>query len=124
VSEAKLHSRTVLCIGSQTIGLNLRCGFLKEHGWRVLSSTNGYDAIVLFVAELVDVVVLDVDGNGAEAALIAGELKRTKANVHVIMLVAEKQTLVEGALDVADAVVTRSVRYEELLKAVNSIAEG
>jgi len=64
--------RAVLCIGTDTIGLRQRCAFLKERGWRVLSSTNGHDAIVRFVGELVDVVVLEVDGDGADAAVIAG----------------------------------------------------
>jgi len=106
------HSRTVLCIGSDAIGLRQRGAFLKEHGWRVLSSTKAHDAIVRFVSELVDAVVLDVDGDGAEAAVIAGELNRSRANVHVIMLVAEDQKLAEGVLDSADAVVIRSDQAE------------
>ena len=44
---------------------------------------------VQFTAELVDVVVLDVEVDGAETAVTARELKRTKAKVLVILRVGE-----------------------------------
>ena len=106
--------RTILCICSDVFSLNRRCGFLREHGWLVLSSTTGHSGIVQFAAELVDVVVLDVDGDGAETAVIAGELKRIKARVPVILLVGESQTLVEGVVECADALVARLDEWEIL----------
>ena len=113
--------RTILCICSDVFSLNRRCGFLREHGWLVLSSTTGHGAIVHFAAELVHAVVLDVDGDGAEAAVIAGELKRTKAKVPIILLVGEGQTLVEGVVECADAVVPR-LNESELLKSLEQQA--
>jgi DNA-binding response OmpR family regulator len=86
----------------------------------VLSSANGHDGIVRFAAERVDVVVLDVNSDAAETAVIAGELKRTRANVPVIMLVTEEQTLAEGVLEIADAVVLRSDQ-SKLLKTLDSL---
>jgi hypothetical protein len=118
VSES---SRTILCIGSDIFSQYRRCAFLREHGWLVLSSTTGHGGIVQFAAELVHAVVLDVDGDGAETALIAGELKRTKATVPVILLVGEGQALLEGALNSANAVVPR-VDESELLKALEQQA--
>ncbi len=61
--------------------------------------------------------MLDVDGDGVETAVIAGELKRTKAKVPVILLVGGGQTLVEGVVECADAVVCR-LNESELLKAL------
>jgi len=112
--------RTVLCIGSEAISLHRRCSFLRDHGWRVLSSSSGHEGIFRFTAELVDVVVIDLNGDGSEGALIAGELKRLKPNVPVIILVAEGEPLAEGALASADAVVRRSDQHEELLKALEA----
>jgi AmiR/NasT family two-component response regulator len=120
VSDEQLRSRRVLCIGSEIIGLHRRCRALRENGWLVLSSANGHDGIVRFAAERVDVVVLDVNSDAAETAVIAGELKRTRANVPVIMLVTEEQTLAEGVLEIADAVVLRSDQ-SKLLKTLDSL---
>jgi DNA-binding response OmpR family regulator len=117
VSDPQSRSRTILFICSDIFNLYRRCGFLREHGWRVLSSTTGHGGIVQFAAELVDIVVLDVEGDGAETAVIAGELKRTKEKVPVIMLVGKSQTLVEGVVECADAVVPRL--DAELLKALD-----
>ena len=54
------------------------------------------------------------DGDGAETAVIAGELKRIKARVPVILLVGESQTLVEGVVECADALVARLDEWEIL----------
>jgi DNA-binding response OmpR family regulator len=121
VSDALPRSRAILSICSDTFSQYQRCAFLREHGWLVLGSSSGHSGIVQFAAELVDVVVLDVDGDGAETAVIAGELKRTKARVPVILLVGEGQTLVEGVVGCADAVVSR-LDESELLKALEQQA--
>lgn len=121
MSNAQRGSRTILCICSDTFSQYRRCAFLREHGWLVLSSSSGHGGIVQFAAELVDVVVLDVDGDGAETAVIAGELKRTKAKVPIILLVGDGQTLVRGVLECADAVVQK-LDESELLKALGQQA--
>jgi acyl-CoA hydrolase len=117
VSDALPRSRTILSICSDIFSQFRRCAFLREHGWLVLGSSSGHSGIVQFAAELVDVVVLDVDGDGAETAVIAGELKRTKEKVPVVLLVGEGQTLVEGVVECADAVVPR-LNESGLLKAL------
>lgn len=62
----------------------------------MLGSSSGHAGIVEFAAQLVDVVVLDVNGDGADAAVIAGELKRIKEKVWLIPLVGEGQALFEA----------------------------
>ena len=71
----KRRGNSVLCIGNDPINLNLRCALLKEHGWSVLSSGSGHEGVIRFNQEVVDVVVVDLDDDGTEAALITGELK-------------------------------------------------
>lgn len=72
----KIRGKAVLCVGNDLVNLNLRCALLREHGWRVLSSGTGQDGITRFGQETVDVVVLDLDHDGSESALIAAEMKR------------------------------------------------
>ena len=66
---------TVLCIGNEPVHLNLRCSFLKKHGWQVLSSGNGHEGVLRFGSKTVQVVILDLGDDGVEAALIARELR-------------------------------------------------
>ena len=85
----------------------------------MLSATSGHQGILSFTAEAVDVVVLDLNGDGAEGAVIAGELKRIRPDIPVVILTAEGQTLVDGALECADAVVPR-LDHPGLLRALEA----
>lgn len=102
------RNKSVLCIGNDPLGLNLRCALLQEHGWDVLSSGNGYEGVILFGQEAVDAVVVDLNDDGAEAALIAGELKRLRPGVPIVILVPDGRTLRNGATQQANAVVEKS----------------
>ena len=103
----------VLCIGSDFVNLNLRCALLKDDGWETVSSSNGHEGIFQFKHGGIDLVVLDLDTDGVEAALIAGELKRLRPSVPIIMLITNRESLVPNATAQADAVVLKS--EEELV---------
>lgn len=109
-----LRAQTILCIGNDPLSLNLRCSLLKEQGWNVLSSGSSHDGVKRFGREKIDVVVLDLNGDGAESALIAAELKRQKPDVPLIMLVAAGATWLAGAADLADVVINKSDEAELL----------
>lgn len=113
--------RRVLCIGDDPVNLNLRCALLKKNGWQVMSSASGHDGVLRFQREPVDLVVIDLDRNGAEAALFISELKRLHRRVRVIMLVADHRTLAPGATRQADAVVAKSEESERLVEALNKL---
>ncbi|MFZ0808149.1 MAG: hypothetical protein WAN03_18300 [Candidatus Sulfotelmatobacter sp.] len=98
----------ILCIGAGLIELNLRCALLKEHGWDVLSAGNGHEGVLVFSQQSVDAVILDLDSDGSEAALIAGELRRLRPKVPIIMIVDEDRHWVEGATDLASALIIKS----------------
>jgi len=109
----KQAARCVLCIGSDLVNLNLRCALLKDHGWETASSSNGHEGIFRFAKGDIHLVVLDLNTDGAEAALIAAELKRQNPRVPIIMLVANHETLLPGATAQADTVMLKS--EEEVL---------
>jgi len=89
----------------------------------VLSSGSGHEGVIRFGQETVDAVVLDLDGDGSEAALIAGELKRQRPEIPVIMLVADAKDLVPGSTDQADAVVAKSQETRTLVDAMKAVLE-
>jgi DNA-binding response OmpR family regulator len=96
--------------------LNLRCSNLRKHGWNVLSSVSGYEGVFEFSRQRVDAV--DLNGDGAEAALIIGELKRLRPEVPVIMLATDEKLLVPGASQQADAVIAKSQEDRSLIDAL------
>lgn len=111
--------RTVLCIGDEPVGLNRRCQFLQEHGWSVTSSGNAYAGLQSLVHSPVDVVVLDLNFDSAENALIAGALKRQRHPLPVVVIAAEEDV---GTLSLlADAVIPKPEDYFSLLSAIERV---
>jgi DNA-binding response OmpR family regulator len=104
----KRVARCVLCIGSDFVGLNLRCTLFNNQGWETVNSGNGHEGIFQFNQGGIDLIVLDLDTDGAEAALIVGELKRLDPRVPIIMLIGNRESLVPDASAQADAVVLQS----------------
>jgi CheY-like chemotaxis protein len=119
----KILGKAVLCIGNDLVNLNLRCALLREHGWRVLSSGTGHDGVTRFGQETVDVVVLDLDDDGSESALIAAEIKRLRPAVPILMLIGDPNTLAPGATAQADAVVLKSEETQTLHGALQSLVK-
>jgi DNA-binding response OmpR family regulator len=113
-------SGTVLCIGDEALRLNLRCSFLKEHGWRVLSSGSAHEGVIRFSKEKVDAAIIDFGGDGAEIALITGELKRLHPKVPVIILVPEDKVLPDDTVQCADVIVP-CLDETRLLRALESL---
>jgi CheY-like chemotaxis protein len=103
----KRASKVVLCIGNDPVRLNLRCAFLKPRGWHLLSTTTGHEGILICSREPVNAVVLDLDDNGAEVALITGELKRLYPHLPVVVLLANPEGFAPDATRQADAVILK-----------------
>ena len=115
--------KAVLCISNDPIHLNLRCAFLKEHGWQVSSAGSGHEGVIRFGQGRVDAVILDLNDDGAESALIAGEIKRLSPGVPLIMLMVPGRVLAEGATKQADAVVEKQDEIGGLLAALKSVVD-
>lgn len=113
--------KSVLCIGSDLVNLNLRCALLKKKGWEVSSSGSGHEGIFRFAQGDVAAVVLDLNDDGAESALIAAEVKRQNPEVRIIMLVRDMRTLIAGATAQADAVVLKAEEEKILPERVREL---
>ena len=116
----KRRRNSVLCIGNDPVSLNQRCSLLKQHGWRVLSSGNAHEGVLRFGQEQVNTVVVDLNDDGTEAALIIGELKRLRPEVPVILMKGEN-VLATGATQQASAVVPKSRESVDLIKALKGV---
>lgn len=115
------HSNDVLCIGNDAVSLNLRCSNLRKQGWNVLSSGSGHEGVLQFSRQSVDAVVVDLNGDGTEAALIIGELKRLRPEVPVIMLARDEKLLAAGATQQADAVIKKSQEDRSLIDVLKAL---
>jgi CheY-like chemotaxis protein len=104
----KRSGTSVLCIGNDPVSLNFRCSHLQQCGWTVSSSGSGHEGIKQLDREPFDAVVIDLNDDGAEAALITGQIKKMKPEVPVVIVVNDPKLLVAGATKQADAVVSKA----------------
>lgn len=114
---------SVLCIGSEPITLNLRCALLSKNGCHVLSSSSGHEGVLRFEKEPVDAVVVDLNHDGAESALIISALKKARPQVPVVMLVDQQADLAAGATNQADAVLKKSEEGGRLVDVVRGLTQ-
>ena len=89
-----------------------------------MSSGSGYDGVIRFGQESVDAVVIDLNDDGTEAALIIGELKRLRPDVPVIIMVTEGEALAPGATSQADAMVDKAHEATRLIPALKRHLKG
>ena len=119
------HSATsVLCIGNDPVTLNLRCTLLRAQGWVVRSSGSGHEGVILFQQEKVDLVVVDLNGDGAEAALITSSLKQIRPEIPIGLVVADETALARGATQQAAAVVAKSEESARLHGVLAGLVSG
>jgi CheY-like chemotaxis protein len=116
-----LLEKTVLCIGDDPVSLNFRCLLIRQHGWNAISSGSGHDGVIRFGQEAVDAVVIDLDDDGAEAALITGELKRLRPNVPVIIVITDERELANSATQQAASIVLKSQESRTLIDALKQL---
>jgi DNA-binding response OmpR family regulator len=119
MSKRQRKTHTILHFCGDDNALLMRAEFLRRQGYRVLASSNGFETMELCSREPVDAVVLDLDGNRAEVALIAREIKRCRPQVPTIVL-AELPAAVAGVHELADALVPKE-NAPELVKSLQKL---
>lgn len=105
---AKRTGKSVLCIGNEPVSLNLRSSNLQENGWTVFTAGSGHEGVKQFAREPVDAVVIDLNDDGVEAALIAGQLKQMRPEIPIVIVVSDPKLLVPGATQQAAAEVSKA----------------
>jgi DNA-binding response OmpR family regulator len=111
-------NRTLLCIHRDPAQLNL----LQEHGYELLTATNGSDGLRLFMSQPVDAIVLDYRLGLLDGGIVAAEIKKVKPQVPIVML-AEDVDLPDDALKSVDALVAKSDGPHFLLASLRSVLD-
>jgi CheY-like chemotaxis protein len=107
---------TLLCIHRDPAHLNL----LQEHGYELLTATNGHEGLQLFMSQPVDAIVLDYQLGLLDGGVVAAEIKKVKPQVPIVMLADYAELPVE-ALKCVDALVAKSDVAHSLLDTVHSV---
>jgi len=112
--------RTIVHFGTDRVVLLLRAWNLNEMGYRVLNVSDAVEAVKLATRRRVDAVVLDLDRNHAEVALVATAIKRCRPQVPTILL-AEETALLQRAHELADALVPKRDDLGMLITALENL---
>jgi len=107
---------TLLCIHRDPGQLSL----LQEHGYDLVTATNGHEGLRLFMTRSVDAIVLDYHLGLLDGAVVAAEIKQVQPTVPIVLL-AEHMELPDGALKSVDALVAKADGPHFLLAAVHFV---
>lgn len=113
------HGKIVLCVDDEAVGLAVRKQVLEAAGYRVFTAGNGPDALEIFSAETLDLVILDYKMPGMNGDVVAEEMKRLKPSVPILMLSAYVD-LPSETLALVDMYLTKG---EGPLIMLNAVAE-
>jgi CheY-like chemotaxis protein len=120
ISRSGKKPRTILHFGTDRVVLLWRARSLNEMGYHVLNANNGFEAIQLATRGQVDAVVLDLDRNHAEVALVAEEIKRSRPQLPTLLLT-EGATPRNRAHEMADALIPKRDDLEMLVTALETL---
>jgi CheY-like chemotaxis protein len=110
----------ILCVDDERNALEGRKELLEGHGCEVLVSTSPQEALQLFVANPVDLVLLDFHMPEMTGDVVAQRMKATKADVPIAMLSADEE-LSENLLRSVDAFISKSESPRYLLKVIEQL---
>jgi DNA-binding response OmpR family regulator len=111
---------TILHFGADRVVLVLRAWNLNQMGYRVLNVSDAAEAVKLATRRRVDAVVLDLDRNHADVALVATAIKRCRSQVPTILL-AEETALLHRAHELADALIPKRDDLGMLITALENL---
>jgi CheY-like chemotaxis protein len=110
---------TLLCIHRDPAQLSL----LQEHGYELVTATNGREGLQIFMSQPVDAIVLDYQLGLLDGGIVAAAIKNVKPQVPIIMLAGDMD-LPDDALRAVDALVAKSDGPISLLETVYSVLNG
>ena len=109
---------TLLCIHRDPAQLSL----LERSRFELLTATNGYEGLRLFMSRPVDAIVLDYHLGLLDGGVVAAEIKKVKPKVPIVML-AQNLELPISALRSVDAIVAKSDGPDLLLATIRSVLD-
>jgi CheY-like chemotaxis protein len=113
---------TLLCVDDEVAGLNVRKLFLESVGYKVLTATDGQQALEIFSQGSIDAVILDYRMPGMNGGEVAARMRKINPAVPIILYSAYL-SLSADALDSADAFVTKGQSPTVLLAELDSLLD-
>jgi len=116
------HSRPViLCIDDDEVGLGVRQRVLEKAGYAVIIATSAHQALEIFRARRVDLVLTEhVAPSMVDAPTVAAAMKMLKPEVPVAIFAADVSASPEDTL-FADVFITKLVPVDELLQLIKRL---
>jgi two-component system, OmpR family, response regulator CpxR len=118
--------KVILCVDDNEQDLSVLKFMLTTNGYRVLSATNGEEAISLFGDHAVDLVLADFSMPQMNGNQVVGRLKQLASHVPMVLL-GDPQKM-EGQLHAADAVLAKkncsSLELLERIKIMSARKRG
>jgi CheY-like chemotaxis protein len=108
----------ILCVDDPSSMLEERKMLLEENGYKVLTATNGKQAVEAFVSNAVDLVLLDYHLSEMDGAMAALQMRASKPDVPVALLSAD-ESLPPNTLDAFDAFISKSEPVVSFLQEVD-----
>ena len=108
----------ILCVDDTPSILEGQKMLLEANGYRVLTATNGKDAVRAFVSHSVDLVLLDYHMPEMNGGTVAARMKNFKPDVPVALLSGDEH-LPPSELEAIDCFIPKSEPISSLLKKVD-----
>lgn len=109
--------KVILCVDDSEQDLSVLKFMLSTNGYRVLSATNGQEAVSVFSENMVDLVLSDFSMPGMDGDQLVSRLKQIGAHVPMVILGDPQQ--MNGRIHRADAVLAKKTcSPQELLERI------
>jgi DNA-binding response OmpR family regulator len=114
------NAATILCVDDETNQLVLRKLLLENAGYRVLTADSFRSALEIFTANAIDLAVVDYWMTGGNGVQLAGELKRYREGLPIVILSAYSE-LPGETIGIADAWITKGGASQILLAKIEEL---
>lgn len=113
----------ILCIDDEALGLQIRKVVLERAGYRVLTALDGASGLNLFREHPVDAVILDYFMPGMNGGEVAAEIRRSRADIPILLLSAYINLPTEVVKSV-DFTLLKGDRPETLMEKVQEMLDS
>jgi CheY-like chemotaxis protein len=108
----------ILCVDDTPSVLEGQQMLLEENRYRVLTATNGADAVEAFLSHTVDLVLIDYHMPGMNGRVAAARMRESNSGVPIILLSGDED-VPPNDLDVFDCFLSKSEPISSFLQTVD-----